>query len=106
MLKIGHQVIRPGRKLGDSPVTIQVPEDMETVPGIPSNQREIDWYAREYPLEVHEVNEAAATGWFNAIRNGHLQVRESRKEHQKLNRPLVLACRQSGELPPTSKPTG
>ena len=51
MLKIGHEVVRPGKFRGDEPITIPVPEELETVPGIPLNNREVDWYAREYPLE-------------------------------------------------------
>ena len=50
MLKIGHEVVRPGMYVGDAEVTIPVPEELETVPGIPLNNREVDWYAREYPL--------------------------------------------------------
>ena len=40
MLKIGHEVVRPGKHIGDDPVTIPVPEELETVPGIPTNNRE------------------------------------------------------------------
>ena len=46
MLKIGHVVTRPGKRLGDPPINIPVAEELETVPGIPTNQREVDWYAR------------------------------------------------------------
>ena len=53
MLKIGHEVVRPGKTYKDDPITIPVPEELETVPGIPLNNREVDWYAREYPLESH-----------------------------------------------------
>ena len=35
MLKIGHEVVRPGVRLGDSTYSIPVPEELETVPGIP-----------------------------------------------------------------------
>ena len=52
MLKIGHEVIRPGKAREDAPVTIPIPEELEGVPGIPLNLREVDWYAREYPLET------------------------------------------------------
>ena len=37
MLKIGHEIVRPGYKYGDAPMTIPVPEELETVPGIPIN---------------------------------------------------------------------
>ena len=42
MLKIGHDVVRPGKRLGDAEVTIPIPEELETVPGIPLNNREVD----------------------------------------------------------------
>ena len=45
MLNIGHEVVRPGKYLGDEPVTIQIPEELESVPGIPLTGREVDWYA-------------------------------------------------------------
>ena len=59
MLKVGHVVTRPGRKLGDAPVDIPVPEELETVPGIPITSREVDFYSREYPLQRQEVEHAA-----------------------------------------------
>ena len=106
MLKIGHEVVRPGRRPGDEPVTIPVPEELETVPGIPLNQREVDWYAREYPLETMNITERASRDWANAIRDTHIEMREIRKEHDKLNRPLVMAARLTGEKEPTTEPTG
>ena len=62
MLKIGHEVVRPGRNLGESEVTIPIPEELETTPGIPMTQREVDWYAREYPLESINITERASRG--------------------------------------------
>ena len=106
MLKIGHEVVRPGRRPGDEPVTIPVPEELETVPGIPLNQREVDWYAREYPLETMNITERASRDWANAIRDTHIEMREIRKEHDKLNRPLVMAARLTGDQEPTVEPTG
>ena len=41
MLKIGHEVVRPGRHWGDDAITIPVPEELETVPGIPATAREL-----------------------------------------------------------------
>ena len=66
MLKIGHEVVRPGRNLGDAPVAIPVPEELETVPGVPMNQREVDWYAREYPLETMNITDRASRDWANS----------------------------------------
>ena len=106
MLKIGHKVTRPGKRLGDPPVTIPIPDELETIPGIPTNQREVDWYAREYPLETQTITERANRDWAVAIRDSHIEMRGIRKEHDKLNRPLIMAARLSGEQEPTAEPTG
>jgi Pyruvate/2-oxoacid:ferredoxin oxidoreductase delta subunit len=106
MLKIGHEVVRPGKNLGDEPVTIPVPEELETVPGIPMNQREVDWYAREYPLETMNITERASRDWANTLRDQHAEMREIRKEHDKLNSSLIMATRQTAQMEPTAAPTG
>ena len=106
MLKIGHEVVRPGAKYGDSPVTIPVPEELETVPGIPINDREVDWYAREYPLESINYTERASRDWANTLRDEHAEMREIRKEHDRLNRGLIIAGRMTAEMEPTAEPTG
>ena len=74
MLKIGHEVVRPGKSLSDASVTIPVPEELETVPGIPINNREVDWYSREYPLETMNIDERASRDWANAIRDQHVEM--------------------------------
>ena len=106
MLKIGHEVVRPGKSVGDEPVTIPVPAELETVPGIPLNNREVDWYAREYPLESQDTSERASREWSNNLRDQHIEMREIRKEHDKLNRNLTIAGRMSADLEPTAEPTG
>ena len=106
MLKIGHKVERPGRVYGDPPVTIPVPQELETVPGIPLNEREVDWYAREYPLETMNITERASRDWANTQRDRHAEMREIRKEHDKLNRGLILASRLTADLEPTAEPSG
>ena len=106
MLKIGHEVVRPGAKYGDSSVTIPVPEELETVPGIPINDREVDWYAREYPLESINYTERASRDWANTLRDEHAEMREIRKEHDRLNRGLIIAGRMTAEMEPTAEPTG
>ena len=106
MLKVGHEVVRPGKLPGDAPITIPVPEELETVPGIPLNDREVDWYAREYPLETMNIDERASRDWANAIRDQDVEMREIRKEHDKLNRPLVMAARLTGDQEPTAEATG
>jgi len=106
MLKIGHEVVRHGKKFGDAPVTFAIPEELETVPGIPMNHREVDWYSREYPVETMNITERASRDWANTIRDGHAEMREIRKEHDKLNKPLIMAARLTGDLEPSAKPTG
>ena len=106
MLKIGHDVVRPGKIYGEESVTIPIPEELETVPGIPLNPREVDWYAREYPLESQNITERASRDWSSAIRDQHVEMREIRKEHDKLNRNLMIAGRLTAEMEPTAEPTG
>ena len=106
MLKIGHEVVRPGKTLSEAPITIPVPEELETVPGIPLNLRDVDWYAKEYPLETMNITERASRDWANTLRDGHVEMREIRKEHDKLNRPLIMAARLTGDQEPTVEPTG
>ena len=106
MLKIGHEVVRPGRTNLDEPVTIGIPEELATTPGVPLNQREVDWYSREYPLESMNITERASRDWANTLRDQHVEMREIRKEHEKLNRPLIMAARASSELEPSAQPDG
>ena len=107
MLKIGHQVVRPGKLYGDDPVTIPVPEELETVPGIPLNNREVDWYAREYPLESQDNSERASTDWLlDTYKTEHAEMWELFLEHDKLDRNLVVAGRETAEMEPTAEPTG
>ena len=106
MLKIGHEVSYPGKNLGDSPITLRVAEELETVPGIPMNQREVDWYSREYPLESMRIMEKPSEEWANLFRDWEPEVREIRKAHVKLVAPLMKECLASGDLEPTGKPTG
>ena len=106
MLKIGHQVVRPGKNFGQDQVTIPVPEELETVPGIPINNREVDWYAREYPLESQNRYERASRDWSIKLRDADPEMREIRKEHDKLNSGLVFAGRLTADMEPTAEPTG
>jgi len=106
MLKIGHEVVRPGKRYGEPSVTIPIPEELETVPGIPMNQREVDWYAREYPLETMNITERASRDWANTMRDQHAEMREIRKEHDKLNSSLIMATRQTAQMEPTAEPMG
>ncbi len=100
MLKIGHNVTRPGKKLGEPPVVIAVPEELESVPGIPQHPEEVDWYSKEYPLESHNVENRAYRQWVDTVSD----IRALRREHEGLNRPWVTASRTSGDINPTVEP--
>ena len=106
MLKIGHEVTFPGKKLGDLPLTIPIAQELETVPGIPTNQREVDWYSREYPLETYHINQRAAQDWSSQLRRTEPEMTLTRQEHVRIDRALFQACRASGDLEPTAEPTG
>ena len=106
MLKVGHYVQRPGRKTKKPHVTIPVAEELETVPGIPSNQEDVEFYSREYPLETMQITERAGLDWFKRINYAHIADREIRKEHDNLNNPLMETSRLTGDLQPSAKPTG
>ncbi len=107
MLKIGHEVVRPGKRYGDSPVTIPVAEELETVPGIPTNDREVDWYAREHPEEMQDYSQQAAQDWqFVEMMNQHAEAWEIFMEHSRVDRHLVLAGRETADMEPTAEPTG
>ena len=106
MLKIGHEVVRAGKRPGDPPVTIPVPDELEIQPGIPTDQREVDWYAREEPLEIVNITERAASDWAMRVKDTDLRMAEMRKEHDNLTKPMLLAQRTSAEIEPTADPTG
>ena len=106
MLKIGHEVVHPGKGVNDPAVNIPIPEELETTEGIPLNQREVDWYAREYPLETQNITERASREWANTLRDQHAEMREIRKEHDRLNKPLIMAARLTGDQEPTSEASG
>ena len=103
MLKVGHVVVRPGKRLGDSSVEIPVPEELETVPGIPQTKREVDWYSREYPLQRQQVEHAADTEWAPSI--GTEAMRQYQIEHDGVMEPFYALMNSSGDLPATGTPT-
>ncbi len=103
MLKIGHTIQRPGKKPGDSPVSIPVPEELETGPGTPVREHDVDYYSREFPIDTLNVEERASRDWANRIRDQDAEMREIRKEHEKLNRGLIEASRLTGDWEPTGQ---
>ena len=105
--KVGQYVTRPGNKLGDAPVTISVPEDLMTVPGIPARESDVAFFSREYPLENMAIEESASAVWARDQRNNHSpEVRAFAEEHQKHMEPIVEWVKNSGDLEPTGTPTG
>ena len=104
---IGHSVTRPGRNLGDAPITIPVPEELETVPGIPTRDRDVSFFSREYPLENMALEESASADWSRQQRLDHSpEATEFFNEHERRMEPIVEWVMKSGELEPTGTPTG
>ncbi|HXH11786.1 MAG TPA: reductive dehalogenase domain-containing protein [Alphaproteobacteria bacterium] len=102
--KIGHIVTRPGKRPGDPPITIPVAEILETVPGIPTRDEDVTFYSREYPLDTLNVDERASRDWGNRLRDMNPEMREIRREHDRLNRPIIEAGRLQGGMEPTAEP--
>jgi ferredoxin len=99
---VGQTVTRPGRRAGDPAVTIPIPADLMTVPGIPVRQNEVDFYSREYPIESQNVDFSADRQWAMTVLSP--EAYEHRKEHERINAPLVAAARHTGDIAPTAAP--
>ena len=104
MLKIGHQITRPGRNTEDEPITINVPEELLTVPGVPQAPADVNFYSREYPLESQNIDLTADREWVWTVYTD--EIREYREEHDRNNKPLVDAAAVSGDIEPTAPPAG
>lgn len=95
--KVGHYTTRPGRVLGDPEVTIPVAEDLETVPGIPTRERDVSFFSREQPLENMALEESASDDWAREQRDNHSpEAREFFEEHESQMEPIVEWVRHSG----------
>jgi len=105
--KVSHYVTRPGRQLGDAPVTIPVAEDLASVPGIPLRERDVAFFSREQPLENMALEESASADWARQQRNAHSpEALSFFEEHQERMEPLVQWVQNSGSLEPTGTPSG
>ncbi|MGE3536855.1 MAG: hypothetical protein AB7N91_05365 [Candidatus Tectimicrobiota bacterium] len=104
MRTVSHIVTRPGRTRHDPPVDIPVPKDLETVPGIPQNSRDVDFYSREYPLQRQQVEHAADTEWAPSV--GTPEMQKYHHEHQAVMQPFYGLMNASGNLEPTGTPSG
>jgi ferredoxin len=104
---VSHYVTRPGRLLGDADVTIPVAEDLLTVPGIPTREKDVAFFSREYPLENMGIEESASAQWAREIRRDYSpEAKALYEKHDLVMEPLVEWIKESGNLEPTGEPTG
>ncbi len=104
---ISHIVTRSGRKHGEPDVAIPVAEDLQTVPGIPNRERDVSFFSREYPIENMALEESASAEWAGEIqKNKAPEAREFFDKHEARMEPIVEWIQNSGDLQPTSEPTG
>ena len=102
---VGHIVTRPGRLPGDPDVTIPVAEDLLTVPGIPTRDKDVAFFSREYPLENMGVEESASAAWAREIRRAHsTEAQELYAKHDIAMEPIVEWIKESADLAPTGTP--
>ncbi|SVA85928.1 uncharacterized protein METZ01_LOCUS138782, partial [marine metagenome] len=99
---VHHVITRPGRKDGDSDVSIKVADELATVPGIPQKEIDVDFYSRNYPLESQVIEKSADREWTWTVYTGEMY--EYRKQHDKDNKPLVDAAFVSGDIKPEVEP--
>jgi NAD-dependent dihydropyrimidine dehydrogenase PreA subunit len=105
MLKIGHTVKVPTTLRGPNAkeeITIPIPQELEGVPGANKDEDTVNYYTRNYPVESHNVENFVYRKWSRAISD----IKEIRDEHERLNKPIVLQARESGDIEPTAEPTG
>ncbi len=104
---VSHYIERPGRKVGHATYTIPVPEDLVTTPGIPTRDKDVTFFSREYPIENMAIEESASVDWARQERESYTpESIEFFDEHQKEMEPIVEWVRTSGELEPMGTPTG
>ena len=105
--KVGHYVTRPGKDLGADPVTIPVPVELETVPGIPLKDKDVSFFSREYPLENMGLEESASADWARGQRKDYSpEARELYEEHERAMEPILEWIKNTGDLEPTATATG
>ena len=104
MLKIGHTVTIPPSLRGPDPKpeddVIPIPEELEVVPGIPTDDDTVNYYSMQYPIESHNVENFMYRGWSRSISD----IKETRDEHERLFRPILRQTRVSGDVEPTAEP--
>ena len=104
MLKIGHTVTVPGALKGSGegaePDSIPIPEELETVPGHRQDPDTVNYYTRNYPLESENIVNYSWASWMLKTSD----MREAFEEHLRLEKPIVVAARGSGDVEPTEAP--
>ena len=105
MLKIGHKVTVPDYLRGPNPKdggpeVIPIPEELEGIPGAAKNEDTVSFYARNYPVESHNVENFVYRKWSRDVTD----IAETRDEHERLNRSIVRASMETGEIEPKVAP--
>ena len=104
MLKSGHTITVPetmrGPKADPEPEIISIPEELEGIPGAPQDPDTVTFYARNYPPESHNVENFVYRKWSREVSD----IKATRDEHERLNKPTVKAAAVSGDIEPTVAP--
>ena len=104
MLKVGHTVkvpesLRGPRPNDPGPEIIPISEELEGVPGNPQKPDTVSFYARNYPVESHNVENFVYRKWNREVTD----IAEIRDEHERLNKPIVHASMGTGDIEPTAE---
>ena len=99
--KVSHVIERPGLKNEDPTIAIPVAEDLVSEPGIPTNQADLDYYSRRYPLEDRNTTFTADNDWAWTVYTP--EDREAIKYLFMLLPPVMDAARNQRDLEPTAE---
>ena len=103
--RVGYEVNRPGRSHEDKDVVIPIAADLKSVPGTPTRDNEITYYAREYPLESVAVEHSASSLWALDVREDAApETAELYRRHQGEIEPVVEWLKSTRYMEPTSEP--
>ncbi len=105
--RVGYEVTRRGRRLGDDDARIPVAADLQSVPGVPMRDNEVTYYAREYPLESVAVEHSASSLWaLDTREEASPETAELYRRHQKEIEPVVEWLKSTADMKPTAEPSG
>ena len=103
--RVGYHVNRPGRRAEDEAVEIPIAADLKSVPGTPTRDNEITYYAREYPLESVAVEHSASSLWALDVREDAApETAELYRQHQSEIEPVVEWLKSTRDMAPTADP--